>query len=236
MHAAVVKVHAAVKAKRAAALLSETVFTLEAIQRADRRKFFSTYVPQVAHKEIVHPNGTLQISFSIGPDKMAHPGNNPYLTSHLKDALALGFRLMKCPRIAGVQNPDLKEEWFALTGVDATARHNTFGEVARKLEAAGVGSASIVAIGKRFSASNEHWTSGLAKAPASEDNAIAAAVAEWADGDTVCAHIAYGNRILCTRDVASAGHSSVFSPQNRAWLKKDYNVDFATPAEVAGHL
>ena len=179
------------------------------------------------------PGGTIRLGLSIGPDQTAHPGNNSYLNSHLKDARDLGFKLMQCPRLAGIVNPDIRDEWYIQTSLSSSSIRNKFGEVSRKIEDAGAGIAWVKVIGTKYAHSSENWLEGLGNAPSSEDKPIASAVAEWADADTVAAHVAYGNHYICTRDMAkSAGQKSVFSPANRIWLERDYQVKFISPEDL----
>jgi hypothetical protein len=233
-HAAFVSINAALNTKKIQGVLCETVFTLEGIARANRKNFLVTYRPKAKITEEELPDGTIKIGFSLGPDKVAHPGNNSFLASHLTDALAVGFKLMRCPRIAGIHNSDLKDEWFVATSNEYA---NKFGEVGRRIEAAGAGIALIKAIGNKYTAPTEPWFEGLARSPAIEDSAIAKAVAEWADADSVAAHVANGNAFFCTNDLAvAAGIASTFSAPNRQWLEADYNVKFVSPSELARHL
>ncbi len=233
MHRSFTKIHAALRNRQIDGRISETVFTLEGIVRADRRKLLASYKPKISAMEEMLPDGGVRLSLSIGSDPAAHPGNNSFLSSHLNDALAVGFKLMRCPRLAGFVNSDIREEWYAKTSVVSTDIANKFGEVGRKIEAAGAGIAWIKSIGAIHAKCGEHWSEGLANAPTSKDNEIASAVAEWADGDMVSTHVAYQNHWICTRDVAKgAGANSVFSAANRAWLERDYGVKFISPEEL----
>lgn len=234
MHSAFKKINEALRLGQIEGRLSETVFTLEGIARADRKNLLSGYKPRIDIIPEVLPNGSIHLRFSIGPDRSAHPGNNSFLDSHLTDALALGFMLMRCHRVAGIINPDIKEEWYVQASSPSSDIANKFGEVSQVIEATGAGIAWVKSIGNIHARPVEHWTTGLANAPASEDKAIASAVAEWADADTVSAHVAYGNHYICTRDAAkAAGQNSVFSPINRVWLEKDYGVQFISPEGLA---
>lgn len=233
-YAAFVRINAALKSGMIRGVLCETVFTLEGIARADRKNFFVSYRPKAKVTEEELPDGTIKLGFSLGPDNSAHPGNNSYLSSHLADALAVGFKLMRCPRVAGVQNSDLKDEWFNPTLHEYA---NKFGEVARRLESAGAGIALIKTIGNKYASPTEPWFEGLTKAPSSEDTAIAKAVAEWADADSVAAHVANGNTYFCTNDIAvAAGTASTFSASNRQWLEAEYGVQFRSPTALVTYI
>ncbi len=233
MHASFQKVHDALRNGDIEGRISETIFTLESIARADRKNLLGGYKPKISVIEDVLPDGQIRIGISIGPDANAHPGNNPYLSSHLTDALALGFKLMHCHRVAGLVNPDIKKELYASTTIPTSDIANKFGEVGRRIEAAGAGIAWVKAIGAVHAKPAEHWSNGLANAPSTEDRAIASAVAEWADADMVSAHVAYQNHYICTRDTAkAAGENSVFSTKNRLWLEKDYDVKFISPEQL----
>ncbi|MDO9117128.1 MAG: hypothetical protein Q7U39_04165 [Nitrospira sp.] len=237
MHTAIQRIHNAIRSGQFEGLLAETVFTLEGIKKVDRKAFFTQYRTQSKISEEEQPDGSIRLGIKMGPDPNAHPGNNPYLASHLNDALGVGFKLMRCHRVAGVQNPDLRNEWFSSHSSSSVDTAKKFGEVGRKIEATGAGIAHIKAIGNRYASPTQPWFEGLAVAPASEDAAIARAVAEWADGDCISAHIAYSNDFMCTRDTATAaGSNSVFSASNRAWLTSQYGVRFVNPSELASHI
>ena len=67
-----------------------------------------------------------------------------------------------------------------------------------------------------------------------EENAVKRAVAEWADGDSVAAHIGYGIDFFCTEDSGkSAGANSIFNVENRAWLNQHFDVKIITLSELA---
>lgn len=233
MYASFMRINGALRDGQIEGRLSETVFTLEGIARADRKNRLIAYKPKIGFTEEVLPDGTINIIFTMGSDPDAHPGNNTYLRSHLNDALTLGFKLMRCNRVAGFTNQDLREEWYVKTLTPKTDIANKFGEVGRKIENAGAGIAWVKSIGVANAPPTAFWLQGLKRAPSSEDNAIASAVAEWADGDMVSAHVAYQNHYICTRDTAkAAGSNSVFSPSNRAWLERDYGVRFVSPVEL----
>lgn len=233
MHASFQKIHDALSRGDIEGRISETIFTLEGIARANRKNLLGGYKPKIAITEEVLQDGQIHIGLSIGPDAAAHPGNNPYLSSHLTDALALAFKLMHCYRMAGLVNPDIKSEWYASTLIQKSDIASKFGEVSRRIEKAGAGIAWIKAIATTHAKSTEHWSKGLANAPSTEDQDIASAVAEWADGDMVAAHVAYQNHYICTRDTAkAAGENSVCSASNRLWLEKDYGVKLISPEQL----
>ncbi len=234
MYTTFVQINSALRSGKIEGRLSETVFTLEGIARSDRKNLLGGYKPKinVAAEEL--SDGLIRISCSIGPDHSAHPGNNSYLSSHLSDALSFGFKLMRCPRVAGIINPDIKDEWYIQSTKPLNEIANKFGEVSRRIEEASAGIANIKGIGSLYIIGTQHWSQGLANAPMTQDKAIASAVAEWADGDTISAHVAYGNQYVCTRDSAkAAGQNSVFSPNNRVWLEKEYGIQFISPEGLA---
>lgn len=224
-------IHDAIAQGRIEAYLSETVFTLEAIKKPGRHQFFAEYKPKIDFEESVQPDGSIALSVGIGPDPNAHPGNNPYLTTHWADAEKLGFKILHCTRVATAKNPDLKPEWFIPVSHEIAER---FGACGRDIESHGCGLSQLKAIGQRYAPSNMPWHAGISAASDSEENSIAKAVAEWADGDAVSAHHAYGNDYVCTRDIAkAAGNNSVFSAANRTWLGQKYGIKFITPEKLA---
>ncbi|MEH2409003.1 hypothetical protein [Nostoc sp.] len=114
--------------------LAETVFTLEAVKRVDRRKFIQDYNPPFIVEEYIQGNN-IGLGINIAPDKTSHPGNNTYFISDLHDALLLGFRVLPCKRFGWIKNPDLRDEWFTkLTDAEISSYEDAFGEVVNKIK------------------------------------------------------------------------------------------------------
>lgn len=221
-------IHEAIGQEKIIPFLCETIFTLEAIQRRDRKDFFSDYRPKFNTNVQENKNGMIELSFSMGPDPSAHPGNNAYLESHLKDASEIGFKIIKLPRISGVTNPDIDKYFYKHP--DLEAYHNKVFEVGRKIEERQAGIFHIKEIGLKY---HRHWTRGIEIAPAHEEGNIAKAIAEWADGDSVACHIAVGGNYFCTRDIAQkAGEKSILSQDNIKWLKEEYDFEMVSPEDL----
>jgi len=223
----------AIQKQLAFGFLSETTFTLEPIQKKFRKAFFGSYHADVKTAVRADKAG-VGVSFAIGPSLSQHASNNPILERHLKDALALNFKLLRCPRIGGVNNPDLLPSYYATDSrVPAGERQERCGKISCEIEAKGWGIKHIKDIGNKY-ANGKAWLNGIKNAPTTEDAAIIKAIAEWADGDAVAAHYAYVNDYFCTRDAAkAAGVNSVLSPANRTWLSQNFNVNFITPEQIA---
>ena len=217
--------------------LAETVFTLEAIKKIDRKIFFGSYEPEVTASAQETGNGQIKISLVIKPKANVHPGNNSYLSTHLQDALKLGFKLLHQPRIAGVKNHDISEEWFlADNNVAIEKRQDRFNACLSEIESRGCGISHIKNIGNNFS-NGRHWLEGIRNAPTGEDANIVKAVAEWADGDSVAAHVAYKNTYFCTKDKGkNTAYNLILSEANKLWLDSKYNVKFVTPTELEERL
>jgi len=219
----------AIDEKKITPFLCETVFTLEAIKRKDRKEFFSDYKANISSSVEEGENGELKLSLSMGPDKTAHPGNNSYLESHLNDAIEIGFQIIKLPRIAGIVNPDIEAHFYQHS--DLSSYHNKAFKVCMEIEQKGAGIFHIKELGQKY---NAQWTTGIEQAPESDEGNIAKAIAEWADGDLVACHIAVGGDYFCTRDTAKkAGDKSIFSEDNLAWLKEEYNFHTISPEDLA---
>jgi hypothetical protein len=228
------KIHEAVKAGKVAAHIAVVVFTIEAIKRNDRQSFIESYKAKIDVDETPQQDGMIRHSFSIGPDIKAHPGNNPYLYKHLNDALSIGFKILRCPRLGVITNPDIVQSSFVQQSEDEIReKMDLFSQCAEEIERIGSGISHAVQIGNRYSNGSEPWHRGIKNAPSTEANNIAKALAEWADGDAIAAHVGYKNDYFCTRDVGkSAGVSSVLSPQNRVILTSKFGVKFISPQDL----
>jgi hypothetical protein len=232
------KINETIRAGELLPCLAETAFTLEGVKRSDRRSFLASYVPETSFEVKELLGGLICIDFSIAPNLSHHPGNNPQLASHLQDALALGFRLLHCPRIGAPRNPDISDDLFLPdTRVPVGQRQDTYARCIRRIEARNCGIAHLKKIGEKYARSGQSWQEGMQNVPPSEDDKIAEAFAEWADGEAIAAHIACGNDYFCTRDVGNSGgtQSSLF-PRNRRWLQSQYQIKFVTPRGLAKRL
>ena len=219
--------------------IAETVFTLEALQRSDRKEFLSKYKPKIDFSEHVRQNGVIELSFTIKPNPSLHPRNTAHLSTHLQHALALGFKLLRCPRVANLKNPDIPDSYFLSYSslADAAQRLEKYNQCLREIEDRGCGIHHIKKIGQKFSPAGTLWFDGLTNMPDDKGALVSKAVAEWADGDAVAAHVGYDNDYFCTRDIGkSAGPDSILSEANRAWLKSKFGVIFATQEELAAIL
>ena len=149
------------------------------------------------------------------------------LKERLELAFSLGMRLMRAPRI-GIPVPasflDLSVFADEVDVPISAARDNRWGDVVEMIEQRGVGGAVLREIGKEI-------------VPKTGEKEFACAVAEWADEDSVAAHVAYGNDIFCTEDQGkSAIGKSILDADNRQWLELIHNVSFATIRELVTQL
>jgi hypothetical protein len=230
------KIHEAVKASKVSAYIAEVAFTLEALKKDDRQSFMKSYEAKIdcAIDETPRQDGMIGLSFSIGPNIKAHPGNSPHLYKHLNDALNIGFKLIRCSRVGGITNPDIDQSFFVQQSEDEILeRMQLCSECAEEIERIGGGISHAKQIGHRYSTGNASWHIGIKNAPSTETKNIAKALAEWADGDAIAAHVGYKNDYFCTKDIGkSGGTSSILSLQNRATLESKFGVKFKSPQEL----
>lgn len=226
------KIRQAIIDKKIEAFLSETVFTIEAIRRVERQDYFSSRKPKIETKEKATDDGKISLSFSIGPEKGIDFNDRPILKKYFDEAIKLGFKIARLPRIAGMVNEDIEHIRYKQEGEELSKYHDKVFEVAQKIEDSGAGMSQIEAIGKLYDTTN--WMKGLKKVPETEINKIAKAAAEWADGDSVAISVALSCNFFCTRDQAKgAGSKSVLSINNLTWLKNDYGFETILPENLA---
>lgn len=239
-HAELSAIHTALRNGRIKGFLSETLATLEGVQNSQRGQYFAGFSQQKAVVSEEEANGKINLSISLQPNHAYHPGLHPIVQQWVNDAVNLGLRFMRAPRIGVPRPPELLNDVFEQEKdherqVD---RQNRFFDILRQIEARNVGFAVICSIGKNINVrlgSKGTWFSALGNPEdEQEENLIKKAVREWADADTVAAHYAYNNDYLCSEDLGrSAGTSSVFDASNRAWLESNYGVNFVTLSELA---
>lgn len=226
------KIRQAIIDKRIEAFLSETVFTIEAIRKVERQNFFSSNKAKLDFHETVTDDGVINLGISIGPVKGIDFNDRPILKKYFDEAIKLGFKIVRLPRITGMVNEEIEIVRYKQEGEELYNFHDKVFEVVQKIESRGAGMAQIQHIGKLYDTVN--WIKGLKIAPETEVNKIAKAAAEWADGDSVSISIALGCNFFCTRDQAKgAGIKSIFSLNNLTWLKNDYGFETILPEDLA---
>lgn len=215
--------------------ISETMFTYEVINKTDRKEFFANYKAKIEASPLSAKNSMTGMRFIIKPNTSYHPGNNIFFTKHLEKAIKLNFKILKCIRTGGIVNPEITEDMFLKQDdIEMCYRLDKAAEVSKIIEEElKCGFFHIKKIGVKYSLRFNDWKEGIKNAPDFENFNIAKAVAEWADGDSIAAHIAYKNDYFCTRDRAiSAGSSSILSSNNIKILKQKYDLKIITIKEL----
>lgn len=185
-------VHEALRRKRIQGFICETVGTLEAVRRTGRKAYFTSIKPTVEVKTTAQ-GGKALLTVNIGTDHDQHPGLPNVLRERLELAFGLGMRLMRAPRI-GIPVPssffDVSVFADEADIPTSAARDNYWGDVVERIEQRGVGSALLRS--RDAETGRKPETMGEKEFPL--------AVAEWADGDSVAAHVSNSNDVFCTED------------------------------------
>jgi hypothetical protein len=159
------------------------------------------------------------------------------LRQHFSDAMALGIRVLRAPRIGGIINPEVWPSHYASDSADTPElrQERTFA-VMNAIERRGGGIAHIKQLVAEF-APGDTWHESLLKVPVAETERFASAIAEWADGDSIAAHYGYSVDAFCSEDVGKgAGASSSLSLYNRTWLTSQFGIRFTTLDALAAQL
>jgi hypothetical protein len=221
-------VRSAIASGQITGFICEAAFRIEAIRKRERTAYFAEPAVDVQFPfSIVMRDGRPYVHFmSIGPNDESHPGLPEIQSDRLKDALAAGIRIMRGAAWLGLPSPvEVRDPALFVQTSDPDREQRQIDALAR-IETRGVGKAAFDAAGG--------WN---AQAGASHNEKLfAKACAEWADGELVASHIAYRNDILCTNDRARAAGTSIFDSDNRAWLKSEFGIRFATLEELLGSL
>jgi hypothetical protein len=234
-------VNAALKSGFLRGYVSETVVTLEGIQRVERAKVFgSTHLETQPSTIEVDASGNETHHVEMKTEQPARAALHPENAARLAAALKLGFRVLSAPRIGGPKINDPNKTIYAQSaGAELGARLDRFAEIGRAIERRGYGTAPVKNIAARLAKKagvKEPWYRSLDRATPAEEKEIANAIAEWADSDTVAAHHAFQIDYLCTGDKAAKAKDSIFSPDDRAWLAETYGMKFITISELAALL
>jgi hypothetical protein len=204
--------------------ICEAAFRIEAIKKLDRTAYFVR--PRMDFRcDIVQFKGEPHLRFSIGPKDSDHPGLHAAQLVKLQIAKDGGAQFMRGVAWMGLPAPrEIRDPTLFVPESEEAAheREQRQIEVFALIDKWGAGKAA-------FDAENG-WR--LPVGDSVDDKKFQKACAEWADGELVCAHIAYQNDILCTDDRGRALKKSIFNLQNRARLTTRYGVTFKTVREL----
>ena len=230
-YAALCAIHDAIVDGRIEAYISENIFTLENIPRKDRKSKVGSMKAKTTITEKTSGAKT-DINIVVGPNPKdaVTLDDHEFLRKPIEAALAIGFRIVRLPRIGGLTNTDIEEKRYKVP--DFEAYYNKATEVAMKIEANGAGFSQLEELVKLNPGNS--ITEKINNAPECDKKKIAAAIAEAVDGDAVATSIGLGCDFFCTRDEAKgAGNKSVLSAVNISWLHADYGFEVKKPEEVA---
>lgn len=207
--------------------LSGSIFSWEAVTRLERKDILSKDRGKITLSELEEAGNCLRRTITVGPDPTAHSGTPEKFIYYLEKARQLGFKIMHIPRLGYLSNPDISENYYADYNISIGER---FANAVKVIESRGCGMAQIQTIGHQYAT---NWLKAIEIAPTSEAKAIAKAVAEWADGDSIAIHLAYKNDLFCTKDNAKgAGQNSVMASKHIEYLAKIFNLKKVSPEEL----
>lgn len=234
------KVNEALIAGTLRGFFSETMITLEGIQKKDRASVFqSTQLSQQPEEDISVDGSGTAITVRMAVEQPARRDLHPETVARLTEATNIGLKVLRAPRIGMLYITDPDGKYFVEeTDADRGNRITVYGNLLKEIEKRGIGFAVGKALGTEFgrrAGVTEPWFHSLVRATdVHEENEVKRAIAEWADGDSIAAHIGYGIDFFCSNDAGkSAGAPSVLDQANRAWLTATYGVRFVTISELA---
>ena len=234
-----VVVRKAIQEKRIHGFFSETLLTLEGIQRKDRADILG----QSRVVSSSESTGQNSVTLIVGVRHRRKPFD-PKFSNRVRAAYELGLRPLQAPARIGV-SPHLEPAQYPLYeppgGIHELVRcMDKVNELAAKVAARGVGQARAVECGLQLSRpagiiQPELWLQGLRRASTqSECKRVAKVVAEWADGDSIAAHYGFGIDLFCSEDFGKAGNgNSILGCDNRQWLSECFGIRFVSLAELA---
>ena len=209
--------------------LCEISVSLESIQKSVRQRFFPNYRPTISVTRNPRPDGTTDFTIQVGPNHQSHPGLAPILLAKLLKAQEMGFRLLPMTNLGTVRSPQIpKDMRAAIEGWDDYWNYaDRLSDCSEFIRGIGCGSHVYRQL-KR--SPHRDLDKELEKKLIKE---FAKAVAEWADGDALSAHYAFGADVFCTNDRArGAGSRSIFHPNNLARLKEKFGIVVLSPDEL----
>ncbi|ASZ52289.1 MULTISPECIES: hypothetical protein [Vibrio] len=213
----------------------EIALSLESIFKSDRLSHTSTYKPKI---EVVteefdgnHFHGVV----GFGPDNDAHPGMHPALAFKYSKAVELGFKVITMTNIGTARAKEIQDKTKVnFSSIDEFwAYADRLNECSKFIESLGCGSSSYHKLVEHYGIKMSPYKRLAQMASKTEIKKFAASVAEWADGDSISAHYAFGNDYFCTNDQArNAGSQSVFHSDNLRLVAEKFGVQVISPEEL----
>lgn len=234
-----------------------TMLTLEGIQKTDRATVFSgTKLRKVDEKTGVAKNADLpeeirrrvggrdipKIDVGLQVEQPDRKPLHPEVLARVAAARALGLRILRAPpRVAMFDLTDPDGSYYEpIDKANLPLWQSRVSQVLRAIEARGVGGAQVKALGIALGVTSPEkvWFAALDQAKdVHEKRAVERAFSEWADGDALATHIAYGIEVFCSADVGNSNSThSVLDAPNRSWLTQTYGVQFMTFDDLLASL
>jgi hypothetical protein len=228
------RVNEALRAGVLQGFYSISMLTIEGVPRIDRAKTYST--TQMTSTKAADADA-IRVTYTVEqPDRPPLP--QP-VKERITAAHALGLRALKAvPRLGMYHYLDPAGEYFLPNGADGELSRwiDKAHDITRAIEARGVGMAQLQAIAARLGHGkpDRPWFKWLSDATdIHQQREIERAFAEWADGDTIAAHYAYGIDVFCSNDAGkSNAKPSILDPTNKQWLEVMYGVRMMTFEEL----
>jgi hypothetical protein len=228
-------VRTAIQDGRILGFFCETLVTLEGIETKDRVDILGN-TRVISEATSTDRNA---ITLTVG---IRHHHRNPLeprFQERVQGASAIGMRALMAPaRIVGlhVRREDCLLFEPPSGKLELLRCMDRVNEMATKIAEREVGHSVAVRLGLQFSeragiTAPELYLQGLGRAQGkSESKLVAAAIGEWADGDSIAAHFGFGIDLFCSEDY---GGNSVLSRDSRNWLIENFNFRFVTLKELA---
>jgi hypothetical protein len=147
------------------------------------------------------------------------------LLQKLLKAQELGFKVIRMTNFGTVRSPEIPKDMLL-----TVESYDAYWDYADRLSSC---SQFTTNLGCGY---HDYQIMKQTRQPGSPEK-LAAAVAEWVDGDALAAHYAFGANVFCTNDRAGkAGSKSIFYPDNLAKLQRQFPIVVQTPGELLKSL
>ena len=212
-------INSAIIDKRISAVVSEIIFTQEAICKKDRKKAFQENAKAGTSVTVDYSGPKIVFRVTIGPSSSAHLRMSETLLKYATIMRKYDVKILKTYRLGDFKNDDLD-----ITDYYVCPTYTTNDVQTRNAECCdyienelGSGKALLDAYLNQYPGKNIYQKSE--NVPEADYKKYARLVAEMSDGQSIAIHFANNIDYFCTRDEArNAGQQSILSIQNRTKL------------------
>lgn len=216
-------------------LYVKSTYRLKRSKKNERLRFHSTYRPNFSSQVTNQNSRCMTFAVSMAPNNTLFPEPSEKLINKLFFINKLGFKVLPMTNFLTARLPVIPKEMYInfKDETDFWLYAEKLSKCSAFIASLGCGCHSIFELKSKFKINETPLHTLYETLPEHAQLQFEGMIAEWADGDGLSAHYAYGNDYFCTNDSASnAGSNSIFSEHNRNAVENRFGIHIVSSTEL----